>query len=108
MASVSIVGSMGIVPQPTVMKVAEISRGAKVELANVVADHVVAMNDRDIVKAGHAQEVLKRAVTSTPVIRVLRKVTIKSEPRLLSPPLTMSETGYHPPALWRILVPQGT
>jgi hypothetical protein len=108
MASVSIVGSMGIVLQTTMMKVAGISRRAKVELANVVADHVVTIIGRDVVKTGHDQEVLERAVTRTPVIRVLRKVTIKSELRLLSPPLTMSETGYHPPALWWTLVPQGT
>jgi hypothetical protein len=94
---------MGIVLQTTMMKVADISRRAKVELSNVVADHVVTLNDRDIVKAGHAQEVLEGAVTRTAVIRVLRKVNIKSEPRLLSPLLTMSETEYHAPAcggLW--------
>jgi hypothetical protein len=108
MASVAIVGSMGIVPQPRVMKVAEVSRGTKVEMANITADHVVTMIGRDTVKTGHAQEVLDLAATRTPVIRVLRNVLFKSEPRLLSPPLTILETGYNPLAFWWTLVPQGT
>jgi gag-polypeptide of LTR copia-type len=38
----------------------------------------------------------------------IEKGDYQSEPRLLSPPLTMSETGFHPPALRWTLAPQGT